>query len=213
MNQRSIVATAVASACWLSLRSRTAPTRSLATADRHLPSVCVCVCVCVCLQAKHVDALLNEHHIYLTPDGRMAICGLQTATVPRSLSHSLSLSLFLSLSLSLSLPLCPAVSLCACLCLTLSLCLSVSLALSLPPFLSPGSWQPWTRSCAQIRCCVREVKRSYDAVCRDFSTDKMMELIQIHGQSVRRQGLELLCVRRYLIKSGPGLGDILTGKS
>ena len=30
-----------------------------------------------------MDALLNEHHIYLTPDGRMAICGLQAATVPK----------------------------------------------------------------------------------------------------------------------------------
>ncbi len=30
-----------------------------------------------------MDALLSEHHIYLTPDGRMAICGLQAATVPR----------------------------------------------------------------------------------------------------------------------------------
>ena len=27
--------------------------------------------------------LLSQHHIYLTPDGRMAICGLQTATIPQ----------------------------------------------------------------------------------------------------------------------------------
>ena len=34
------------------------------------------------LTAEHVAALLAEHHVYLTPDGRMAVCGLQAATVP-----------------------------------------------------------------------------------------------------------------------------------
>lgn len=43
-------------------------------------------CVSFCapdVQAEHVAQLLSEHHIYLTPDGRMAICGLQAATIPR----------------------------------------------------------------------------------------------------------------------------------
>ena len=35
------------------------------------------------VQAEHVAQLLSEHHIYLTPDGRMAICGLQAATIPQ----------------------------------------------------------------------------------------------------------------------------------
>ena len=34
------------------------------------------------LTAEHVAALLSDHHVYLTPDGRMAVCGLQAATVP-----------------------------------------------------------------------------------------------------------------------------------
>ena len=34
------------------------------------------------LTADHVAALLEDHHVYLTPDGRMAVCGLQAATVP-----------------------------------------------------------------------------------------------------------------------------------
>jgi len=34
------------------------------------------------LTAEHVASLLSDHHVYLTPDGRMAICGLRSVTVP-----------------------------------------------------------------------------------------------------------------------------------